>query len=89
MCSGGEVGNPPPMDRQMLVKELKDRVARREYDVDCRAVAEALLARHAPCSNPRSATSPWASLSAIPAGPRITRPTDANGRSLGPDASSS
>ena len=75
----------------MVVKELKDRIAREEYAVDCRAVAEALLARHARCSNPLSGTSPWASLNTMPAGPRITRPTGTNGipGSAGPQASSS
>ena len=73
----------------MLVKELKARVARSEYDVDCRAVAEALLARQARCSNPFSLLSPWPALSEIPAGPRITRPTGANGSPGGPQASSS
>ena len=54
--------SPLSMDRQMLVKELKERVARHAYDVDCRAVAEAFLARHARCSNPLSDTSPWATV---------------------------
>ena len=77
------------MDRQMLVRELKDRVARDQYEIDCRAVAEALISRQARCSNPLSSTWPRASLSVIPAGPRITRPTGVNGRLAGPDASSS
>jgi hypothetical protein len=77
------------MERVMLVHELKERVARSAYVVDCGAVADALLARQARCSNPLSVTSPWDDLSEMPAGPRITRPTGSSGRSAGPDAKSS
>ncbi len=74
----------------MLVSELKRKVARHEYDVDCRAVAEAFIVRHARCSQPFNVASPWASLSAMPAGPRITRPIGrAPGSPGGPQASSS
>ena len=73
----------------MLVKELKDRVARAEYDVDCRAVAEALIARQARCSYPLSLTAPWGPLNVTPAGPRFTRPTTDPGNPSGPAASSS
>ena len=73
----------------MLVKELKERVAREAYDVDCRAVAEALLARQARCSNPLSLDAPWGPLNVIPAGLRFTRPTDDPGSPSGPEASSS
>ncbi len=77
------------MERQMLVEELKDRVARHEYVVDCRAVAEAMLARQARCSYPLSLTSPRASLNTTPDGPRITRPIGTNGSSSPPAASNS
>jgi len=73
----------------MLVKELKDRVSRSEYDVDCRAVAEALIARQARCSNPLSLAGPSGPLNVMPAGPRFTRPTGEPGSPAGPDASSS
>jgi hypothetical protein len=76
----------------MLVRELKERVAREEYAVDCRAVAEAILSRQARCSNPLSLASPWGPLNVTPAGwpgPRFTRPTTKPDSPAGPDASSS
>ena len=79
-------GTSTPMERRMLVKELKARVAREEYDVDCRAVAEAILLRHARCSQPLSLAPP---LNVIPAGPRFTRPTGRPDSPAPPDASSS
>ncbi len=63
------------MQRQMMVKELKERVARGRYAVDCDAVATAFLARQTRCSNPLTAASPDELDHLIPAGPRITRPT--------------
>lgn len=63
------------VSRTMLVHDLKARVARHEYDVNCHAVAEALLARHRRCSNPASVRSPRASASVTPATPPDTIPT--------------
>ena len=89
MHEHASAGNRTSMDRGMLVKELKARVAREEYDVDCRAVAEALLMRHARCSNPLSPTSPFGPLNVSAAGPRFTRPTGNPDSGSPPDASSS
>ena len=82
-------GNRASMERGMLVNELKARVAREEYEVDCRAVAEALLVRHARCSHPFSVTTPSGPVKVTPAGPRFTRPTANPDSSSPPDASSS
>ena len=76
----------------MMVRELKERVARGRYDVDCDAVAAAFLARQSRWPNPLSVCSPVELDSLIPAGPRITRPTGSRpGMSdpAGPDAQSS
>jgi hypothetical protein len=63
------------MERQMIVRELKERVALGRYDVDCDAVAAAFLARQRRCENPLTVCSPVELERVIPAGPRITRPT--------------
>ena len=77
------------MDRDMMVRELKDRVAGGRYDVNCDAVAAAFIARQVRCSNPTADCSPWDVESLIPAGPRITRPTGTNGNPDGPQAHNS
>ena len=84
-------GTPRTMQsRNMMVQDLKTRVARAEYHVDCRAVAEAFLARHSRCWKPASLRSPRPSVSTSSEGPRTIRPTrDSDGSSAGPQASSS
>lgn len=71
-----DAGNLATMSsRRMRVTELKQRVQRREYAVDCRAVAEALIARQMRCWNPSSARGPVRSHSTSPGSPSATRPT--------------
>ena len=88
---GLDTGNTGPMpSRRMIVNDLKKRVSRDEYTVDCTAVAEAFLARHSRCSNPDSERSPLRSRSTSPAGPSVTTPTmRIKGRFSGPHAASS
>ena len=70
--------------------DLKNRVARDEYDIDCGLVAEAFLARHSVCWNPAGVRTPVMSLSSIPGVPARTRPTGSRpGRPGGPQAHSS
>ena len=90
-CGGLARGTPWTMpSRRMLMQELRDRVARQEYDVDCGLVAEAFLARHSVCWNPSGVRAPVMSLSSIPGVPARTRPTGRRpGRSGGPQAHSS
>ena len=89
--SGLDTGNTGPMSsRSMIVNELKSRVERRQYHVDCAAVAEAFLARQTECWNPDRDRSPDRSWRASPGGPPVTRPmrvTDL--RVSGPQAHSS
>ncbi len=86
-----DAGNSQTMSsRSMIVNELKQRVERREYQVDCGAVAEAFIARQTRCWYPATDRSPVRSRSASPGGPSTTRPmrvTDL--RVSGPQAQSS
>ena len=73
--SGLDAGNTGSMpSRKMIVNDLKSRVERRQYHVDCAAVAEAFLARQTECWNPDSDRSPDRSRRASPGGPSTTRP---------------
>lgn len=72
----------------MLVADLKRRLERHEYRVDCDAVAEAFLARHSrwekPLSGPRPSGNRTEEL------PEFTRPTGVvAGSDAGPQTSSS
>jgi hypothetical protein len=77
------------MKQQMIVRDLKERVADGRYDVDCDAVAAAFLARQTRCVNALTASSPDELDSLKPAGPRITRPTGVSASPGGPEAHSS
>ena len=82
-------GNLEPMSsRRMLVNELKGRVERREYSVDCRAVAEAFIAQTG-CWYPTTERVPVRSRMTRPGSPMATRPTRMNGSAGGPAAHSS
>jgi len=63
----------PTASRIMLVEDLKSRVERHEYRVDCDAVAQAFLARHSRWRNPLSGPRP--SGNRTDGGPESTRPT--------------
>lgn len=86
-----DTGNPGTMSsRSMIVNELKQRVERREYQVDCRAVAEAFIANQKRCWYPATERLPVRSRSLRPAGPSTTRPNgSSDGRLSGPHAHSS
>ena len=58
--------------RTMLVDDLKSRVERHQYRVDCDAVAQAFLARHSRWRNPVSGPRP--SANRTEALPEFTRP---------------
>lgn len=75
---------------EQRLAELKQRIEQGEYEIDPRAVADAIIDRlhgvavaaayarehQNECSNPES--SPSASVKTMPAGPGRTRPTQAN-----------
>ena len=86
-----DLGTPRTMQsRSMVVQDLKMRVARAEYEVDCRAVAEAFLARHSRCWNPAIRRVPRPSASTRSGVPPVTRPTtDVEAEGSGPHTSSS
>ncbi len=71
------------------MQDLKRRVQRQEYAVDCGLVAEAFLARHSSCWNPATVRTPVLSVSVRPGVPSRTRPTGTAGRLGGPQAHSS
>ena len=56
------------------MNDLKRRVARSDYAIDCGAVAEAFLAAHNRCWYPVSRRSPAASEVDRPGGPSMMRP---------------
>ena len=86
-----DTGNSWTMSsRSMIMNELKQRVERREYQVDCDAVAEAFIARQTRCWYPASDRSPVRSRSTSPSGPSTTRPMRVmDMRVPGPQAQSS
>ena len=59
----------------MLAPDLKSRVERHQYCVDCHAVAEAFLARHSRCWNPVSVRPPRPSGKTTSPAPAVTDPT--------------
>ena len=84
-------GTPRTMQsRSMVVQDLKMRVARAEYEVDCRAVAEAFIARHSRCWKPAIRRVPRPPASTSSGAPPLIRPTtDVEGEGSGPHTSSS
>lgn len=89
-CGALDAGTPRTMpSRRMLVIDLKSRVERQEYAVDCSLVAEAFLARHSVCWNASRVRTPVLSVSTRPGVPARTRPTGRNGRPAGPQEQSS
>ena len=88
---GPTAGNSQTMpSRRMIVNELKMRVQRRDYQVDCGAVAEAFLARQTRCWYPATDRAPLRSRSSSPAGPSTTRPKNPfKGMPAGPHTHSS
>ena len=90
--AGLDAGNcrTMPSSRRMKMNEIKQRIQRREYDVDCGAVAEAFLARQKRCWYPATDRSPVRSRSTRPGGPSTTRPNGrSDGNPSGPHAHSS
>lgn len=73
----------------MLASDLKSRLERHEYRVDCHAVAEAFLARHSRCWNPLSARPPRPSGKTTSLGPSVTVPIRLVDGIGGPQTSSS